>query len=303
MKFAVISDIHGNAPALRIALEDAAAQGAEGYLLAGDYCISAPWANEVVDIIRSLPNAHIIRGNDEAHLDAAPGDDGQFEVSRWCMASLSPDNKRWLDALPDALELNCKGVTIHMAHSSGAFVGKSLHGQFRTSVLAEKHPDALTSHDAVNACFRALWEKEDFQEAIHRLSPGVYIFGHNHIQLWGDFDGRILIDPGACGLPLDCCGFCVPYTLLTIEAGQVAVAERRIPFDAERLIAQAKATGQYEAARVWSEVIFSEWRTSREKVHFFLRHCEEYANATGDARRPFAKETWEGAFRTFPLHP
>ena len=36
MKFAVISDIHGNAPALRLALADAAAHGVDGYVLAGD---------------------------------------------------------------------------------------------------------------------------------------------------------------------------------------------------------------------------------------------------------------------------
>ena len=82
MKYAVISDIHGNAPALRLALADAAAQHVDGYLLVGDYCISAPWAREVVDILRGLPNAHIIRGNDEAHLDVPSGDDGQFEASR-----------------------------------------------------------------------------------------------------------------------------------------------------------------------------------------------------------------------------
>ncbi len=303
MKFAVLSDIHGNAPALRIALADAAQHGADGYLLAGDYCISAPWANEVVDIIRRLPNAHIIRGNDEAHLDVAPGNDAQFAASRWCAASLSKDNKAWLDALPDALELDCEGVTIRMAHSAQTFVGNSLYEKFRTTVLAQRFPDAPADHDALNAEFRALWEKNDFRNVIHSLSPGVYVFGHNHIQLWGDFDNRVLVDPGSCGLPLDICEFGAAYSLLTIENGHISVEERRIPYDAEALFALAKTTGQYQAAPIWSEIIFSEWRSCREKVSFFLRHCEEYANAIGDARRPFAKDTWEAAFRTFPMHP
>ena len=101
MKYAVISDIHGNAPALRLVLADAVAHQVDGYLLAGDYCISAPWASEVVSILRNLPNARIIRGNDEAHLDVAPGDDGQFEVSRWCMSTLTLEDKAWLDALTE----------------------------------------------------------------------------------------------------------------------------------------------------------------------------------------------------------
>ena len=303
MKYAVISDIHGNAMALRLALTDAAAQQVDGYLLAGDYCISAPWASEVVDILRSLPGAHIIRGNDEAHLDVPPGDDGQFEVSRWCMSTLNPDAKAWLDALPDTLSLDCEGVTIRMAHSSTAFVGKCLHEKFRTSVLPGFYPDGPIPREVLQADFRTLWEKEEFRAHIAALDKAVYIFGHNHIQTWGEFDGRVLVNPGSCGMPLDCGAFfCAPYSLLTIENGTVTVEERRIPYDVEALIAQVKTTGQYAAARVWSEIIFSEWRTLREKVYQFLHHCERYANLVSDPRRPFAKSTWEAAYAEWEAH-
>ncbi|MBQ2929906.1 MAG: metallophosphoesterase family protein [Clostridia bacterium] len=302
MKFAVISDIHGNAPALRLVLADAAAHSVDGYLLAGDYCISAPWASEVVSILRNLPNARIIRGNDEAHLDVAPGDDGQFEVSRWCMSTLTPEDKAWLDALPEELTFACEGVNIRMAHSSQVFVGKSLHEKFRTSVLPGFFPDGPASREELQADFCRLWEKDSFREYIHALPRGVYVFGHNHIQSWADFDGRILVNPGSCGLPLDCGEFGAVYSLLTIENGRVSVEERRIPYDAEELIMQAKSTGQYAAARVWTEIIFSEWRTVREKVYQFLHHCERYANEIGDARRPFAKSTWEAAYAEWTAH-
>ncbi len=297
MKYAVISDVHGNAPALRLALEDAARQGAGGYLLAGDYCISAPWAEEVVAILRGLPNAHIIRGNDEAHLDVAPGDDGQFAASRWCAASLSPDSKAWLDALPDTLDFTCEGVEVHMAHSSQTFVGNSLHERFRTSVLPRLYPEGPVARETLQADFRKLWERDAFREHIHGLTPGVYVFGHNHIQTWGAFDERVLVNPGACGRSVDCRRpFCAAYSLLTIEDGKISVEERRIPYDVEELIAQVKATGQYAAAPVWSEIIFSEWRTGREKVFAFLGYCEEYANRVGDPRWPFASPTWEDAY-------
>ena len=302
MKFAVISDIHGNAPALRLALADAAAHGVDGYLLAGDYCISAPWASEVVAILRDLPNSRIIRGNDEAHLDIGPGDDGQFEASRWCMSTLSREDKAWLDALPEELTFTCEGVSIRMAHSSQVFVGKSLHEKFRTSVLPGFYPDGPASRKALQDDFRRLWEKESFREYIHALPGGVYIFGHNHIQNWADFDGRVLVNPGSVGMPLDCGKFGAAYSLLTIEDGRISVAERRIPYDAEDLIAQVKATGQYAAARVWTEIIFSEWRTVREKVFQFLWHCERYADRIGDPRRPFAKSTWEAAYAEWAEH-
>ena len=78
--------------------------------------------------------------------------------------------------------------------------------------------------------------------------------------------------------------------------------ERRIPYDVEWLIDQVKSTGQYAAARVWSEIIFSEWRTCREKVYQFLWHCEHYAERIGDPRRPFAKDTWEAAYAEWAQH-
>ena len=303
MKYAAISDIHGNAPALRLALADAAEQGVDGYLLAGDYCISAPWASEVVSILRDLPHTYIIRGNDEAHLDVAPGDDGQFEVSRWCMSTLSAKDKAWLDTLPETLDFTLEGIPFHMAHSSQTYVGKCLHEKFRTSVLPGFYPDGPIPRGTLLTDFRALWGKAEFRDYIRTLDAGVYVFGHNHIQAWGEFDGRILVNPGSCGLPLDCgTSLCAPWTLLDIEDGRVSVEERRIPYDAETLIAQAKATGQYKAARVWSEIIFSEWRTSREKVYQFLHHCERYAGSIGDARRPFAKDTWEAAYAEWVEH-
>ena len=54
MKYAIIADVHGNMPALKLVLEDAQKRGAESYLLAGDYSIRAPWFNDVIPTLRSL---------------------------------------------------------------------------------------------------------------------------------------------------------------------------------------------------------------------------------------------------------
>lgn len=303
MKYAVISDIHGNAPALRLVLADAQAQGAEGYLLSGDYCVIAPWHNEVIELIRSLPNAHVIRGNND-DMSFFPNDDsGQYAIGRWCRSTLNAENRRWLDSLPDMLELTCEGRPIHMAHSSETFVGKTLHNYFRSSALTRRFPHGAVSRAELLDVFRhTLCDDTDFMTRIATLDQGVYIFGHNHIQCHGDFDGRLLINPGSCGNPLDCGEFCAPYTLLTIKNSQCIVEERRIPYDAEALISQVKETSQYTSARVWSELYFSAWRTCREKSGSFIRHCEHYADQIGDTRRPFARDTWQAAYAEWVEH-
>lgn len=302
MKYAVISDVHGNAHALRLALEDARQQGAQGFLFAGDYCISLPWGRETVALIRQTENAYVIRGNDEAHLDVPPGEDAQFAASRWCMSTLSAEDKAWLDALPERLDLVLEGVPVHMAHSSQAFIGKSLHERFRTSVLPGFYPDGPIPRETLLADFRRLWEKAEFRSHIHSLATGVYIFGHNHIQAWGDFDGRVLVNPGSVGMPLDCGEFGAAYTLMTIEDGRVRMEERRVPYDRDCLIGKFRQSGQYAAAPIWSEIIIAQLETVREKVWQFLHFCDRYAQSVGDARRPFAPDTWEAAYAQWAAH-
>ena len=297
MKYAIISDVHGNAPALRLALDDAREQGAEGFLFAGDYCISAPWPNEAVDLIRALPNAQVIRGNNDDMYVFPDDTSGQYEIARWCRSTLTEENRQWLHDLPAEMTLVCEGVTIRMAHSSEAFVGKTLHAHYRTSSLTRMYPDGPVSHERLLADFRRkMAEDADFMAQIDHLDEGVYVFGHNHIQSHGDFHGRLLIDPGGCGDPLDCGECCTPYTLLTIENGRCTVTERRIPYDPEPLISQVRRSEQYAAARVWSELMFASWRTRREKAGSFIRYCVTYAERIGDIRRPFARDTWEAAF-------
>ena len=79
MKYAIISDIHGNLPALKAVLEDAKNQNITHYLFAGDYCLSGPWPNECTQMIRAIPDKYVIRGNEEKYLEDLVGKD----QSKW----------------------------------------------------------------------------------------------------------------------------------------------------------------------------------------------------------------------------
>jgi len=64
MKYLIISDIHGNLPALEkvISMEQV-----EGYLMLGDVVNYGPWSNECVDLIDSLPHCTSLIGNHEEY--------------------------------------------------------------------------------------------------------------------------------------------------------------------------------------------------------------------------------------------
>lgn len=297
MKYAIFADVHGNAPALHLALEDARTAGAKRFIFAGDYCVGAPWPDEVVSMLYDVPDKWIVCGNEEKYLHWEDGDDGQFEAARWCRETVSSTHRDWLDTLPERLDFESEGLDFHIAHSSSAFIGNAEHGRFSSRKMYERYAAAEMNREEFLCDLRMLFSSDSqLKETLHEMPKGVYIFGHTHVQWHLEMEDSLLINPGSCGIPLDGFGFCVPYTLLTVEHNRITVEERRLALDAETLIAAAKQTTQYEAAWVWSELIFTQWRTSYEVMRYFLEFADQYARRIGDDRRPYAKDTWHNAF-------
>ena len=69
MRFAIISDIHGNLPALNAVIEDAKNNNVDSFIFVGDYCLSNPYPNECIQRMRDLDKKYIIRGNEEKYLE------------------------------------------------------------------------------------------------------------------------------------------------------------------------------------------------------------------------------------------
>ena len=307
MKYAVISDIHGNLPALRAVLEDAGQQEVDGFLFAGDYCISGPCPDECITAIREVPGAVVIRGNEEKYLenlegrDPAEWTDGQMQISYWSYRNMSRENLDYLLALPHTADLEYGGVSIHMAHSSVAFLGTHPFYTWNSCTVAERVtvPGAVPE-EVLEGMHRERVQDPEFQRLMSELAPGVYVFGHSHIQCTyrDEKRGVYLVNPGSCGLPLDGLRDSVPYTLLEItDGGRVEIEEKRVPFDKQAYIRDMTRTEQFREANVWSRVIMRELAFAREHIYYFLHFTEGYAKEIGDDRRPYCVETWEKAFK------
>jgi hypothetical protein len=61
-RLAVLSDVHGNLPALEAVLSDIAAQGTpdETWVL-GDLAAFCPWPTETLALLRAIPNIAFLR--------------------------------------------------------------------------------------------------------------------------------------------------------------------------------------------------------------------------------------------------
>lgn len=306
MRFAIISDVHGNLPALDVVLEDAKNNNVDSFIFAGDYCLSNPYPNECIQRMRDIDKKYIIRGNEEKYLENLIGKDqtmwtdGQMQISYYCYRAISTENLEFLLSMPHKLELICNHVKLHIAHSSAEFIDDCEHGEWSTSKVAQRYANEIDTSESLHSDIHNYLDCNGrFQQIFSKLEQGIYIFGHSHIQ-WNyqSKDGKtVLINPGSCGLPLDGVRDGIPYTILDIsDDGKVNVEERRIPFDIEAYINAFVKSDQFEKANVWSNIIIQELRTAREHLFFFLRFVERYADEMGDRRRPFMLDTWEKAY-------
>lgn len=303
MKYAIIADIHANLAAFQAVLKDAKEQGASGYLICGDYFMCMPWVNEVMELIQSLPNAFVIPGNEDLYYDKCVGkdldnpEDAQFLAVYWAYRTLNKEHMAYINRLPEKIEFSFQGTPIFMAHSAKTYVLDILEERL-TSVVARHFAQEPYTKEAYDTFLhRRFEEHEQFQERIGELKRGIYIFGHSHLQWKYEKDGRIFINPGSCGFPLD--GNPIPaYTLLTLsEDGEVeAITQRRVPYDLVGTVAQIRESKLHSYAPEWTEIVICQMETAYENIAFFLESVNRYAVEIGDSARPYQFRTWKEAY-------
>ena len=104
MRYLVLSDIHANLEALEACLADAARRRYDRVLVLGDLIGYGADPNAVVDRVRQLSPAGIVRGNHDKIAFGMEEAEGFNLVARnaaqWTLDALTPDNRQWLVELP-----------------------------------------------------------------------------------------------------------------------------------------------------------------------------------------------------------
>jgi putative phosphoesterase len=116
MRLAVISDIHGNAPALEAVLHAIRAENADGIVVGGDVT-AGPMPSETLTLLMEsgIPT-QFVRGNHDSDIQRAlareePGgmSERADEVARWVAAKLSPAHKQLVSSWQSIYEIEMDG--------------------------------------------------------------------------------------------------------------------------------------------------------------------------------------------------
>ncbi|OFW14886.1 MAG: hypothetical protein A3F70_03865 [Acidobacteria bacterium RIFCSPLOWO2_12_FULL_67_14] len=239
MHYLVLSDIHANLEALEAVLDAAGAFDAA--LVLGDLVGYGADPNAVIDRVRSLPVAAIVRGNhDKVAARLADADDFN-QVARdavgWTASTLTADNHAWLAALPkgprpvdQAIEI-CHGTPFD--EDAYVFDATDAFG----ALSAAARPLCLFGHTHVPAAFRLGAGNGGVRD------PRLQFLGTSTdttLELDLDPRSRYLVNCGAVGQPRDG-NPDAAYGIVDGEAHHVAL--RRVPYDVAAAQAKIVAAG------------------------------------------------------------
>jgi predicted phosphodiesterase len=220
MRIALVSDMHGNAVAFRAVLSDLERYEPDLIVSLGDVAQGGPQPRECVELLQELA-CPCVYGNSDHFLVALdfgnePVDEHQLETAHWSREQLGEDGLTFLRKFEPAVRagpLLCCHATPHS----------------NEQVILPQTPH------------------EEVEEVLAGVSAAAVATGHVHLQWLRRVGPAVWFSVGSVGLvwehrePLDEVPF-LPFSEYAIVDGDsLAVEFRRLPFDVEDLIADARA--------------------------------------------------------------
>ena len=228
MRYALISDVHGNLPALDAVLGHIDARGdIDAIVHLGDLVGYAPWPNEVVRRIAERGIAGVAGNYDSTvatdykHCGCRSENARQEELAHesfeWTRRAVTPETRHFLAALPFRLDLkplggHVAGPTVTLVHATP--VNNLVY-------VTEDRPDDFLVRLARQA---------------GSSSGDVLCFGHTHIPWHRVVEGVHFINTGSVGRPKDGdwrAGYVVLEAGVPRPTGDVAVEIVRVEYDVD----------------------------------------------------------------------
>lgn len=267
MRALIVSDIHGNLPALEAVLAAPAAQACERVISLGDHINFGPESRAVQRRLEEL-HALMLMGNHEERL----GHMGDFAGYNWALL-------RWtagqLAGMNHDFPVDARLGPVWLTHGTPGNPYSLIH---KESFEADLRPVLAALPDGVT----------------HLLS------GHNHIQ-WTVVDcGRTAFNPGSVGIPEDGIGGVAPFAVMELaDDGTVALTRHQVMYDLKQAGRAFLETGAAQAAPQMCRAVYQSMRTGAYQgvtkiVRRLIRVAEAHGLSFGD------EEAWRIADAEIP---
>ncbi len=238
MRWGVVSDIHGNLPALEAVLADAT--GVDGWLNLGDIVSGPLWPRETAALLMSLDWPAIAGNHERQLLTLARGRMGPADA--FAADLLTAPQKRWLATLPATLD---PAPGLHCTHGAP--------GHDLQYLLQTVTPEGL--REATD---------DEIAARLGDCRPPLLLCGHTHLAGDRQVGGTRVANPGSVGLQAYDDGHpfahvvengspAARYAIVESAAGGWRVELRQVAYDHETAARRAEANGRGD----WADALRS----------------------------------------------
>ncbi len=297
MRLAILADIHGNLPALEAVLADVAHQGVDGIIVAGDF-VDRPQPLETVHMLRAL-GCWMIRGNRENYLLAYDRGDAperwhvsiQWAGLRWLYRQLDREALGFMASLPEQRVVSVDGTaSIRVVHGSPRTVTELLLPDSDTVTMAQYERAGLLALD---------YSQLGLDPALAEFDEPVLVCGHSHIRWSQHQRGRLILNPGSVGAPVNSDAR-AQYAVLTWQRGQWHAKHRAIPYNLDRIRAAYRESGLLAQGGGFARALLKCIETGQNVPGHLLDHFHTLAAQAGFGDQDAIPDSiWEQAIATF----
>ncbi|MDD9265724.1 metallophosphoesterase family protein [Paenibacillus sp. GCM10023248] len=248
-KIAIISDIHGNLPALEAVLDDIKQRGIERIYCLGDLVGKGPDSAAVVDVIRQTCQV-VIQGNWDLGINLPQ----ELPAGIWQQQQLGAERLAYLKELAFSTDFYLSGKLFRLFHASSRSVYHRVkrkadkkerlamfHNTEMTGTPAGgKQPD-IVGYGDIHIPYLITMKNPSEKQTAQRTDNGLMLFNVGSVGIPYD------------GIPQACYCILEGYADRTESAG-FSIQYVRVPYDIERAVKQAYTVDMPEAERYELEI-------------------------------------------------
>jgi len=215
---AIITDIHGNAPALEAVLKEISGRGIPQIVCLGDVVGIGPDSNRVFELLLAQEHISYVSGNHDLAVLAAfrkeaapPGHQAERSHHEWLAERMNPEYLEMISRWPMSIRAVIEEVSMLFTHYH---LGKD--NWYRP---IDPSPAAETL-------------EQQYAGTDYRLVA----FGHHHVVHQYASERRMFFNPGSLGCPHSAEAI-ARYGIVHIGNGRVRAEVREIPYDNTDFIA------------------------------------------------------------------
>ncbi len=232
---AVMSDIHGNYVALEKCIEYALERKVDTFIFLGDYVGELAYPEKTMEIIYKLQNeydCYFIKGNKE-----------DYWIDYQYNGEVGWKDK---DSTTGSLLYTYKNLSIKDIE----FFRKL---NFTQSLSFEGLPSIRICHGSPYSANEKLMNNDRTYEIMEEVEESIILSGHTHIQGKIERNGKIVLNPGAVGVPLYSEGK-AQFMIFNNNDGKLDEEFISLEYDVEKVIDDLSISGVEESAPYWCEV-------------------------------------------------